>query len=1709
MTLDGFLREQLDVLVTLRDNMPAIQKVALHYTNVEDLEDFTAQVDAVHAVLGTLLDASELVLGATDAGIALLVAPDVATQHAALGLGTAALQDSTAFADAAAFQALSAEVDALAATLAGISAGMGSYASQSALQALVARVNALENSNALLLPLQALIADLEAGVYNQQVLLRLAAVENEVSLLEGQLGAFTTVFASLANLEGVTATLDQRITSNTVASTALAVRVTQVETNGLAEMALRVELTSRMDLAEQGLAAQSSTLQALSTRTTATETSLISETQARTALASQLTDTQAQTNLLSTAVGTLGTSVQDIDGRLLTTANEVTSLNSRLDLVGEDLSAEAAAREALTTRVEETEYGLLSTAQSVTQLRSSLIGGGNELGNAGFETNFEGWTIYSRGTGWLTNELIRNLAPELLPPGVNTMGLEDNAIPAGEIGVRTVGTLPIEGSKHYILSAYLAQQNCTGRMYYRFLDQAGAEVELGLVDLSQAPPATTLGACDRIWKKLHAPAAAASLQVQWWVTEASLAPVRAWMFRPMLEQVHADQENPSPWNPGATGVETALATAVETLTTRIEQTEDNLVIEASERTALAASLNDLENTTAAATEELSVRITQNEDGLVTVLAQHVLQLDANGYIVGWKFINDGTTGVFDLRADALRVTAPNGYKSIELADGLLFSKSVDRARYMGVDFGQNNDLIDWYGPLLPGGADAANRTNGVFWLGTDGSAYFGGQLNNGVVGQLPVITEIRRDFDLLIDDLALALAAASARGAELAAANAVALAQEIADRAAADAAEAAARAAAIAAEATARQGDLLAEAAARAAAIAAEAALRTSEIEALSDEVWDAVGPLHNAPQWSAATAYPKGALVTVNGIIYRALQATPAGTSLDDSAYWEAVGQYATLSDAIADALGRTRVVESSLVNELITRANQNETAAIALTALESEISHPDTGLYATAAAVQVLQTSVADVEGTLSSQSSSITALQSQVAQLPTVFVQPDMPAGTNYSVGDVWFDSDDQNTKYFWNGTTWSEDSSVTGAIIYAQTTAPTGGSYNIGDLWVDTSLVNGTPRNRIHRWNGSAWIDISDNRIESTANAVTALTTRVTAAEGVNTSQASQLTSLDSRIDTAETDIDGLQATTAAQATAAAALTTRVTNAEGEIDLVSQDLVTLTGRVNTAETSIDGLTTTTSAQGAAISAVETRVQDTEAGISVANQQITTLTGRIDIAEQDLDGLTTSVSGQGTAIQSLDSRVDATEAGVSSNSSAITALTGRVTDTEQDVDAQGSALGALTLRVDAVEVVAGETTELSARMGTVESALVNELITRANKDETSAIALNALESRMDDPATGLEATAGAVEVLTTRVIQTEDGLDVQATQITTLEAEINDPATGLAAQATAVSSLNTRVTQTEDGIDTVSQDVVALETSVNDPVTGLAAQGTAVAALDTRVSQTEAGIATTSSEVTALSSRVDDVETGESANSTAITALQTRASNIEGVNTTQASQISSLQSEVSGKASSSAVSMLETRVSDAEGVNTTQASQITSLQSQVNDKASSSALTALETRVSSAEGVNTTQATQITNLQSQVDGKASASALSALDTRVTNTESTNSAQATQITNLTASLDGKANVSALTSLDARVVQTESGVSQYRAAWTLALNVNGVITGIRAENTGTVSTIEFSADALRVVKPGGGARLEWSDGNQRVYDANNVLRVRMGVWQE
>lgn len=125
------------------------------------------------------------------------------------------------------------------------------------------------------------------------------------------------------------------------------------------------------------------------------------------------------------------------------------------------------------------------------------------------------------------------------------------------------------------------------------------------------------------------------------------------------------------------------------------------------------------------------------------------------------------------------------------------------------------------------------------------------------------------------------------------------------------------------------------------------------------------------------------------------------------------------------------------------------------------------------------------AELQSSIASALAAATAAQDTADGKIDSFFQPSPPSEA--SLGDLWFDTDDNNKIYRYNGSSWvvSQDTGIPLAIANAagaqatadskvrtfySTTTPT--ATGLGDLWYNDSTKV------VLRWNGSSWVKISE-------------------------------------------------------------------------------------------------------------------------------------------------------------------------------------------------------------------------------------------------------------------------------------------------------------------------------------------------------------------------------------------------------------------------------------------------------------------------------------------------------------------------------------------------------------------------------------------------------------------------------------------------------
>ena len=286
-------------------------------------------------------------------------------------------------------------------------------------------------------------------------------------------------------------------------------------------------------------------------------------------------------------------------------------------------------------------------------------------------------------------------------------------------------------------------------------------------------------------------------------------------------------------------------------------------------------------------------------------------------------------------------------------------------------------------------------------------------------------------------------------------------------------------------------------------------------------------------------------------------------------------------------------------------------------------------------------------------------------------------------------------------------------------------------------------------------------------------------------------------------------------------------------------------------------------------------------------------------------------------------------------------------------------------------------------------------------------------------------------------------------------------------------------------------------------------------------------------------ASSNDLSSLKTTADANATAISSLQTKVSDIDGKVTAQTSQLSSMQSKVD--ASSSKVDQLSKTISDSQSA---QASLNTSLQSQIDAQASANIknqadLDSATTSIASIKSTQATQATQISAMaKTQTDMTASLNSQSAsiqtLQEAVSNNDALNS---TWMVKMQTNNNGQKYAAGIAlGVDGKNMQSQFLVQADRFALINTSNGNTttpfvIDNGVTYMNAAYIkdgsigsakvgdlmsSGFQENVRGWRISRDGtmningsgpGSSRTVITNGRIEVYDSNNRLRVRMGIF--
>jgi hypothetical protein len=337
----------------------------------------------------------------------------------------------------------------------------------------------------------------------------------------------------------------------------------------------------------------------------------------------------------------------------------------------------------------------------------------------------------------------------------------------------------------------------------------------------------------------------------------------------------------------------------------------------------------------------------------------------------------------------------------------------------------------------------------------------------------------------------------------------------------------------------------------------------------------------------------------------------------------------------------------------------------------------------------------------------------------------------------------------------------------------------------------------------------------------SSALSALETRVTSAEGVNTSQGSSITSLQNSVTTINSTLS-----TKADASALTALTTRVTSAEGVNTTQGSSITDLQNSLATTNSTV-----ATKADASALSALDTRVTATENTNTSQATSITNLNSSLATTNTNVTAAQTAANNAATAAAAAQTTANSatTSAATANTLLADIASDAKLTPVEkQSVRSEWNVVAAEKAGINTQASTFSVTTENTAynnafqtlanylNAGATWTSGVPSWISDANLSATTTIVGATFRSNWQNLYTARTALLNAIAA---KAKALADAAQATANAANTLA--------GTKADASALNTTNTNVSNLSGTVTALSNNYTAFKAAVEDPATGLASK------------------------------------------------------------------------------------------------------------------------------------------------------------------------------------------------------------------------------------------------------------------------------------------
>lgn len=650
------------------------------------------------------------------------------------------------------------------------------------------------------------------------------------------------------------------------------------------------------------------------------------------------------------------------------------------------------------------------------------------------------------------------------------------------------------------------------------------------------------------------------------------------------------------------------------------------------------------------------------------------------------------------------------------------------------------------------------------------------------------------------------------------------------------------------------------------------------ELNQRVDEVNGQVQELLLADKWDSKKAYAAGSVVFANDKMYRAKKAVPAGKKITDAAYWVLIGDFASITDGLA-ALA---VQSQETISRVESAEGRIQANAQQINTVAGQVNDPATGLGALASSVQSMRAQVEQLEGGLRSLSDSTTALSSKVDGLDAAqrgLATAVNSLGTRVTATEGKLDAQASSITQLTTSVNSADAKAVAaqdaaaaaataagakGELIFA-TAAPAAAKRLAQNLWIDTKNNANTPK----RWNGSAWVAVTDKAATDAAAAAVA----------------------------AKAAADAAQATAnqKADASAVQALSNRVTATELGVSAQSDSITKIDARL-TAGLDSDSLLpdymmadpgswySYYSASGGDLSPYFVKVTDGKVANTVFRWETTTRNFNFNRVTVPISGryrlrawMRRSPDSDGTMRFTVKYRKTTDgDSGLQTNYSSM--------DVTAQVPADGEwHLVDFTYKPNASVMADG--------FSGVRFGFSINYINTAGWAEIQGYRVTAVTQRGDIDSAEI-ATAESVSVLSGTVTQQGNTITSQGRDLTALQNTVNDPKTGLAATAGALNETNSRVTSVEGQQEALATSQLVLNAEIKRQQAGEdAALERVLNQLDTQKEQTQirASLAefknVQTDENRALAESITTLETGIGGNSAAVEQVARSLTELDG--------------------------------------------------------------------------------------------------------------------------------------------------------------------------------------------------------------------------------